>query len=144
MAQTRDRGPNRIPPTSATGRIYRDFIRPFIDRFILAEGHVETEEGYRAFFGTNRVAIWFCKARRGFKMPGLMWSNASLPGRFVNGTGQRQVKEGEALVLRFDREKPNVCELEYQEQVFHLREYEYNTIAAYLEREGSEDPERAL
>ncbi len=77
------------------------------------------------FDAKNRDVILY-KAVKPFKIIGPRWHSLSTPDKLmVEGDGRRDVKPGELVWVRLDARVPYMVEIEYDDQMFKVRDFEY-------------------
>lgn len=120
----------------ATTDIFNLFLKPLMKQFELGvKDPLEDLQARLEFlFCKETRHIWLFKCRRDFKIIGPRWSTTSAPEKLrVDGDGERDVKTGDYLWVRFDATRPLITEMEYKDQVFSLSTLDWQVLSEYCE-----------
>lgn len=121
--------------TEAAEKIFKLFIEPIASQFILPPG---LDDEFRTrmdmFFDVKNRDVWVVKARRPFGIVGPRWKDLSAPAALLlSGEGDRAVKKGDYLWVRYDALRPDIVEVEHKEQNFLVRKSDWDVLGSYCD-----------
>lgn len=134
MAQTRTKRSGMLK-TEAAEKIFRLFIEPIARQFIIPEGHPDDyKTRMEMFFDVKNRDIWVVKCRRPFNIVGPRWKDLSTPeAPLIAGDGERAVKKGDLMWVRYDALRPDIVEVEFKEQNFFVRKTDWDVLGSYCD-----------
>lgn len=115
-------------------RIYNLFFKPLVINYKPEDLSVVTF--LENLFDVDYRSINRFKSRRSFKIPGLLYVAGATK---VQGTGYRNVKKDSLLIVR-ENTRTSTFDVEFHgaqgkaEQVFHLDNSQWNSIATHLQK----------
>ena len=125
-----------IARTDTVFRIFNLFIKPLIKEFIIAPNSTENilHRKLEMWFNKDDRDIWDVRAKSPFNLVGPRWMSLSTPERMhIHGDGERAVVKGDILCVRMDARTPNIVEVQFKEQVFVMRSYEWAVLSEKCE-----------
>jgi hypothetical protein len=126
------RKPHRTPYGDVILTIYNKYVKPALWKLAGGEDETSLDQGLRRFFHVDTRHIYFAKAKRPFKIPGKMWIG-EVPLVMRVSAGRRYVKRGEGMVVRIDDTMPDRVDIEFDDQVFSMRGWQWKAIKEFVE-----------
>lgn len=128
---------HHIARNQTAKKIFDLFVRPLLEEFIVPhdpEFPNETQKRLEMFFCKDTRHVWAVKCIEPFKILGPAWKSPDTPlSLFVDGSGDRNVRPGDFLWIRFDSTRPDITEVEFKDQVFNVRTYDWNELSLKCE-----------
>lgn len=123
--------------------IFELFIKPLVKalRWAMkeADGELPThKEALDILFGAKHRDVLSYRVRSPFRLPGAYMAG---PNQYAQGYGNRDLVEGQRLLIRTDTRTPTIVDIEVfksdweepDSELFRLTNFEYDVILKYLE-----------
>ncbi len=125
-----------ISRSEVTARIFKLFVAPLMNDFVVNRHTTDNQlhAKLEMWFNKDSRDIWLARATGSFKIPGPRWLTDSTPERLhVHGMGDRHVKKGDYLWIRYDSHKPDTVDVEFKDQVFVVQTSDWKVYADRVE-----------